>query len=268
MLAKRDDPRVVPTLEAMMRQPNGTQFTAKEYDDLRATGARALASAGDAGVQVLIDATHDDDPQVREAVTFGLMWVTDVRAFDSLAELIQSPDRNKASRAIVGFDRMADKLSLEQQAKLMGWLTVWMSAPSDNMFHMSSANRLIEKLGEAAVEPLLAQVNDPNGSDYSRYQALSSLANLYTKQRQIPNLRERVMEAAMSLSPAPEKLNLVTSVVYVLKAVGDERAIPYLQDLHQRLKNQSEDAEGNVTELCETIEYYIDLMKLPPENRK
>jgi HEAT repeat protein len=267
MLAKRDDPRVVPTLEAMIRQPDGTRFTAKEYEDLRATGARALAGAGDAGVQVLIDAAHDDDPQVREAVTFGLMWVTDVRAFDSLAELIQSPDRNKVWRAIVGFDRMADKLSPEQQAKVMSWLTAWMSAPSDNMFDMSSANRLIEKLGSVAVEPLLAQVNDVNGSDYSRYQALSSLGILYKKQPNLP-MREKVMVSVLSLTPALNDLEQVAIVAYVLNEAGDERAIPYLQDLHQRLKSFYENDKGKALELCEMLEHYINQLNLPPENRK
>jgi hypothetical protein len=294
MLAKHDDPRIVPALVGLLTGRKDDDLTDQQSADeqLQEVAARALAITGQAGSDALLELYQHGDPIFRTPVTVGLMDAGDPRALDVALEWLLLDDDSKRLHSLRGVERMLDKLPEDKLPRVMEAFVERVRQGNENSF--SPASKVIAKLGTVAVEPMLALVDDASLdaiSMESRLYALDSIWQLYqttpeavgnrlsealdlaitnTSNRhlaaaaarimaRIPAAADSIIALLTAMQTYRDDADVLKSIVYSVGQRQDTRALPILRDLLEHWQNRPQNFES--FEVTDEIRGAIDRLE-------
>jgi HEAT repeat protein len=288
MLAKFDDPRVVPALVGVIR--NGGNEDEGDSMRNREAAARALAQHGQSGIHALLN-LYQHATALRDAAAIGLMQAGDARALDIALEWMLLPDATKRLTGLSGLGKMLEALPEVKLPRVLDALTERIAQGNENSY--SSASKLVALLGKPAIEPMLQLAGDmaaEGGKSLGRVYALDALWQIYQADPMVLDTRftdllqqlvgdstnpQLAQFAAQILVQLPIEQGLETlvkaldmhcqnakglmSILYAIGQLDDVRALPALKNLFNYWQMQEPSIEvsellNEISDIAERIE--------------
>jgi hypothetical protein len=282
MLAKFDDPRVVPALVGVIRNGGNENEDDGDSHRNREAAARALAQHGQSGIHALLN-LYQHATALRDAAAIGLMQAGDARALDIALEWMLLPDSTKRLTGLNGLGKMLEALPQVKLPRVIDALTTRIAQGNESSY--SPASKIVALLGGPAIEPMLKLAGDmaaEGGKSLGRVYALDALWQIYQADPMLLDTRflhllehlvgdssnpQLMQFAAQIIVQLPIDQSLETlframdahcnnakslmSILYAIGQLDDARALPALRNLFRYWQNQQPSVE--VSELLQEI---------------
>jgi hypothetical protein len=289
MLAKFDDPRVVPALVGVIR--SGGNADEGDATRNREAAARALAQHGQNGIHALLN-LYQHATALRDAAAIGLMQAGDSRALDIALEWMLLPDTTKRLTGLNGLGKMLEALPHVKIPRVLDALTVRIAQGNESSF--SSASKIVALLGRPAIEPMLQLAGNmamQGGKSLGRVYALDALWQIYQADPMLldkrfigllqqlvgdtsnPQLAQFAAQIYIQLPPEQSLESLLQavdihwqnpkglmSILYAIGQIDDGRTLPVLKGLFSYWQSQEPSLEASellheISDVAERIEH-------------
>lgn len=172
-----------------------------EYPAVRRASALSLGKLGSLrAIEPLLEALKDDYAIVREAAAIALGELGDKRAVESLLPLLKEPNKSVRESTIIALGKLRDPRALPPLLDMFRQVSTSYDSPYDSKHDIPLAiYRAIIRIGQPAVEPLIAILLDKKAGTYMREMSAVLLGQIKDV-RAVEPLISVLEEAILSLS--------------------------------------------------------------------